>query len=86
MRPAYISRHCSPKRIGCQTKDNDGVWLSRFTVGANTSMSGFEYPYAFPRRAFMASIAITLGVPPLAALWPGWRGANTNIVEALRSE
>jgi putative ABC transport system permease protein len=63
-----------------------GVWLSYFAVIGSASMSGYEYPYVFPVEAIATCAAIALVVPLLAGLWPAWRGARANVVEAVRSE
>jgi putative ABC transport system permease protein len=63
-----------------------GGWLSRFTVAASTSVAGYELPNVFPVQAVVTSLVIALVVPLLAGLWPAWRGARANVVEAMRSE
>jgi putative ABC transport system permease protein len=63
-----------------------GAWLSRFAVVASTSVAGYELPDVFPVQAVVVSVVIALVVPLLAGLWPAWRGAHANVVEAMRSE
>jgi putative ABC transport system permease protein len=63
-----------------------GSGLSRFAVVSSTSVSGYQLPYVFPVQALVTCVVIALIVPPLAGLWPAWRGARANIVEAMRSE
>jgi putative ABC transport system permease protein len=63
-----------------------GFWLLRFVLDSSVSVSGYNLLYAFPLRAAVTCVVIALLVPPLAGLWPAWRGARANIVQALRSE
>jgi len=63
-----------------------GVWLSYFAVTGSASVSGYEFPYILPVEAIVTCAVIALAVPLLAGLWPAWRGARVNVVEAMRSE
>ncbi len=63
-----------------------GAWLSRFAVKSSTSVSGYELPYVFPFQAVVTCVVIAVVVPLVAGLWPAWRGARANVVEAMRSE
>jgi putative ABC transport system permease protein len=63
-----------------------GLWMLRFILDSSVSVSGYNLLYVFPRQAIVTCVVIALAVPPLAGLWPAWRGARANIVEALRSE
>jgi putative ABC transport system permease protein len=63
-----------------------GAWLSRFAVSSSTSVSGFDLPFVFPIQAVVTCVFIAAVVPLLAGLWPAWRGARVNVIEALRNE
>lgn len=63
-----------------------GTWLSRFAVTSSASVTGYDFPYFFPLDSVVACVVIALLVPLLAGLWPAWRGARANLVEAMRSE
>ncbi len=63
-----------------------GIWLSYFVVLTSASASGQELPYAFPAEAVVTCAAIALVVPLLAGLWPAWKGARANVMEAIRGE
>jgi putative ABC transport system permease protein len=63
-----------------------GAWLSRLAVATSTSVAGYELPNVFPVQAVATSLVIALVVPLVTGLWPAWRGAQANVVEAMRSE
>jgi putative ABC transport system permease protein len=63
-----------------------GIWLSYVAVLTSASASGYEYPYTFPSEAVLTCAAIAVVVPLLAGLWPAWRGARADVVEAIRGE
>ena len=47
---------------------------------------GFVLPYVFPTLPLIVSIAITLVVSHIAAIYPTWRAVRTEIVESIQSE
>ncbi len=48
--------------------------------------SGFEMEYIFPGSAFWIGVAIALVISQLAALYPTWRAARINIIQAVKEE
>jgi ABC-type antimicrobial peptide transport system permease subunit len=48
--------------------------------------SGWSLSYVFPTMPLIVSIAITLVVSQVAALYPTWRAVKTVIVESIQSE
>jgi ABC-type antimicrobial peptide transport system permease subunit len=63
-----------------------GLVLSQVFVRALNDLSGYELSYVFAPGAFAAGAAIALGVSQAAALYPAWRAAGVNIVEAIKHE
>lgn len=63
-----------------------GAWLARFVVSSSSSATGYAFPFVFPVEDTVTCIVIAAVVPLVAGLWPGWRGARVNIIEAMRSE
>jgi ABC-type lipoprotein release transport system permease subunit len=56
-----------------------------FVLALNT-LSGYDLVYVFDPQAFAAGAVIALGVSQLAALYPAWKAASVNIVEAIKHE
>ena len=48
--------------------------------------TGIEYPNVFPYQSVFVALWIAMIVSMVASLLPAWKGANTNIVEAMRTE
>ena len=74
-----------------------GVIAALFGVGAGLGLSfimvtgmkqgtGWSLSWVFPTMPLIVSIAITLVVSQVAALYPTWRAVRTVIVEAIKSE
>jgi putative ABC transport system permease protein len=63
-----------------------GTYLSRIFVDMGNAVSGYEWGYVFPGEAIVTGLASTLLVAFLAALYPAWRAARLDVVEAIRHE
>ncbi len=48
--------------------------------------SGFEMEYIFPGSAFWTGVVIALVISQLAALYPTWRAAHINIIQAVKED
>lgn len=63
-----------------------GYVLSQIFVLALNELSGYDLKYIFSPEPFAAGLVIALGVSQVAALYPAWRAAGVNIVEAIKHE
>jgi putative ABC transport system permease protein len=63
-----------------------GYVLSQIFVSALNDLSGYELAYLFSAGPYLIGAGIALGVSQLAALYPAWRAAGVNIVEAIKHE
>jgi putative ABC transport system permease protein len=63
-----------------------GLALTAVMVKAMSVNSGWSLSYVFPTGPLLVSIAITLGVSQLAALYPTWRAVKAVVVESIQSE
>jgi putative ABC transport system permease protein len=63
-----------------------GLALTAVMVKGMSVNTGWSLSYVFPTAPLLASIAITLVVSQVAALYPTWRAVKTVVVEAIKSE
>ena len=63
-----------------------GLALTAVMVKSMSVNSGWSLSYVFPTAPLIVSIAITLVVSQVAALYPTWRAVRTVIVQAIQSE
>jgi len=63
-----------------------GYVLSQVFVSALNELSGYDLAYIFAGETFVAGALIALVVAELAALYPAWKAAGVNIVEAVKHE
>ena len=63
-----------------------GYVMSQIFVRALNEMSGYDLQYIFAPQTFAVGAFIALGVSQLAALYPAWKAATVNIVEAIKHE
>ncbi|MBM4423854.1 MAG: FtsX-like permease family protein [Chloroflexi bacterium] len=63
-----------------------GYVMSKIFVLALNTISGYDLEYIFAPEAFAVSVFIALGVSQFAALYPAWKAAGVNIVEAIKHE
>ncbi len=63
-----------------------GYVLSQIFITALNAMSGYDLQYLFTLSPFLAGAAIALIVSQVAALYPAWKAAGVNIVEAVKHE
>ncbi len=63
-----------------------GYVMSQIFVRALNEMSGYDLQYIFVPQTFAVGAFIALGVSQLAALYPAWKAAAVNIVEAIKHE
>jgi putative ABC transport system permease protein len=63
-----------------------GYVLSQIFVSALNAMSGYDLKYIFNPQTFLVGAFIALGVSQLAALYPSFKAAAVNIVEAIKHE
>jgi putative ABC transport system permease protein len=63
-----------------------GYILSQIFVLSLNELSGYDLKYIFAANTFLAGIFIALGVSQVAALYPAWKAAGVNIVEAVKHE
>jgi len=60
--------------------------LSKIFVLALNVLSGYDLKYIFSLNTYIVGAFIALGVSQLAALYPAWKAATVNIVEAIKHE
>ncbi len=63
-----------------------GVLLSRAVLGNINAVTGYELSYVLPAQGVVVSLIISLVVSQLAAIWPAWRAASINVIEAIQVE
>ncbi|MCC6190711.1 MAG: ABC transporter permease [Anaerolineales bacterium] len=63
-----------------------GYVLSQVFVDAVNAMVGYDLQYIFIPAPFLAGAGLALGVSQVAALYPAWKAAGVNIVEAIKHE
>jgi putative ABC transport system permease protein len=63
-----------------------GYVLSQIFVVALNDLSGYDLKYIFAASTFAVGAFIALGVSQAAALYPAWKAAGVNIVEAIKHE
>jgi putative ABC transport system permease protein len=63
-----------------------GIYLSRIFVDMGNTLAGYEWGYVFPGRAIITGLVSALLTAFLAALYPAWRAARLDVVEAIRQE
>jgi putative ABC transport system permease protein len=63
-----------------------GYVLSKIFVDALNSMTGYALEYVFVASIFGVGAVIALAVSQVAALYPAWKAAGVNIVEAIKHE
>jgi putative ABC transport system permease protein len=63
-----------------------GLALTAVMVKGMSVNSGWGLSYVFPTGPLLVSIAITLGVSQLAALYPTWRAVKAVVVESIQGE
>ena len=51
-----------------------------------TAITGYEWGYVFPGKAIVTGLVAALLAAFLAALYPAWRAARLDVVEAIRRE
>jgi ABC-type antimicrobial peptide transport system permease subunit len=63
-----------------------GIYLSHIFVDMGNTLAGYEWGYVFPGRAIITGLVSALLTAFLAALYPAWRAARLDVVEAIRQE
>lgn len=63
-----------------------GYILSQIFVLALNTLAGYDLQYIFALNIFIAGVFIAFGVSQGAALYPAWKAAGVNIVEAIKHE
>lgn len=63
-----------------------GYWLSQIFVSALNVMAGYDLQYVFVLSIFITGAFIALIVSQVAAIYPAWKAAGVNIVEAIKHE
>jgi putative ABC transport system permease protein len=63
-----------------------GYILSQVFVLALNTLAGYDLQYLFALNIFITGLFIALGVSQAAALYPAWKAAGVNIVEAIKHE
>ena len=63
-----------------------GYWLSQIFVSALNAMAGYDLQYVFVLSIFITGAFIALIVSQVSALYPAWKAAGVNIVEAIKHE
>ncbi|MBI3360648.1 MAG: ABC transporter permease [Chloroflexi bacterium] len=63
-----------------------GYVLSQIFVQALNELSGYDLKYIFAVNTFVTGAIIAFGVSQIAALYPAWKAAGVNIVEAIKHE
>jgi putative ABC transport system permease protein len=63
-----------------------GLALTAVMVKGMSVNTGWSLSYVFPAMPLLASIAITLVVSQMAAVYPTWRAVKMVVVEAIKSE
>lgn len=63
-----------------------GYILSQVFVLALNELAGYDLQYLFSPQSFVNGLIIAFGVSQAAALYPAWKAAGVNIVEAIKHE
>jgi len=63
-----------------------GIYLSRSFMDVSNAVTGYEWGYVFPGKAIVTGLVLVLLAAFLAALYPAWRAARLEVVEAIRQE
>ncbi len=63
-----------------------GYVLSQIFVLSLNALAGYDLKYIFTPNSFVAGAVIAFGVSQIAALYPAWKAAGVNIVEAVKHE
>jgi putative ABC transport system permease protein len=63
-----------------------GIYLSRSFVDLPNAITGYEWGYVFPGEAIVTGLVAALLAAFVAALYPAWRAARLDVVEAIRHE
>ena len=63
-----------------------GYFLSQIFVNALNELAGYDLKYIFAARVFVVGAFIAFVVSQAAALYPSWKAAGVNIVEAIKHE
>ena len=63
-----------------------GYVLSQIFVDALNAMTGYNLQYVFVASVFGVGGVIALAVSQIAALYPAWKAAGVNVVEAVKHE
>ena len=63
-----------------------GYILSQIFVLALNALAGYDLQYIFALNVFIAGVFVAFGVSQAAALYPAWKAAGVNIVEAIKHE
>jgi putative ABC transport system permease protein len=63
-----------------------GYVLSQVFVSALNELSGYDLEYVFAPGTFAWGALAAIAVSQVAALYPAWKAAGVNIVEAIKHE
>jgi ABC-type antimicrobial peptide transport system permease subunit len=63
-----------------------GIYLSHSFMDVSNAITGYEWSYVFPSEAIVTGLVAVLLAAFLAALYPAWRAARLDVVEAIRQE
>ncbi|MBI5880118.1 MAG: ABC transporter permease [Chloroflexi bacterium] len=63
-----------------------GLALAQILLRGVNDLNGYELQFVWPVAALVEGVIVALVVSQLAALYPAWRAASTNIVAAIQHE
>lgn len=63
-----------------------GIYLSRSFMDVSNALTGYQWSYVFPGQAVVTGLVAVLLTAFLAALYPAWRAAWLDVVNAIRQE
>jgi len=63
-----------------------GLALAQLLLRGVNDLNGYELQFVMPTEALAEGVVVALVVSQLAALYPAWRAASTNIVAAIQHE